>query len=199
MILHDEVKKRMLSRLGAGTVAIELDEQQIQHCFENANNEWSLYSALSQKEDVLLEKIKHNWVELYFQALCKETLGRIRGKFQDGVPMPGIEKIKLDYESLLKESKSEKDELINLLLPIDNKIILAFYVGVGNIPAENVAEVLKKAKEAVGETRGFVKFFIATREETRVECVYPKFITDSEVAQEMNKKVIKLLSELEAK
>lgn len=199
MILTNEIKNRMLFRFGGNTVDVELNDEQINSCYDNATNEWELYSVLSQKEEVILQKIKSNWIEQYFQALCKETLGRIRGKYVDGFPVPGIENVKLDYESLLRESKSEKEELINLLLPSNDKIILAFYVGVGNLPNEEVAAQLKKAKELVGETRGFTKFFIATRDETKIECVYPKFVLDSEIAQEMNKKMLNLLKGLEEK
>lgn len=47
------------------------------------------------------------WVRRYFIALCKETLGRVRGTFGGKVPVPNAD-IQMDYASLLTEGKDEK-------------------------------------------------------------------------------------------
>lgn len=50
------------------------------------------------------------WVRRYFIALCKETLGRVRGTFSGKVPVPDAD-IQMDYQSLLTEGK---DEMVTL-------------------------------------------------------------------------------------
>jgi hypothetical protein len=55
------------------------------------------------------------WVRKYFIALCKEGLGRTRGKFSGELKTPNSE-IKLDYDSLLTEGKDERSKLIEELM-----------------------------------------------------------------------------------
>ena len=50
------------------------------------------------------------WIRKYTLALCKETLGGIRGKYQS-LPIPGAETT-LDYSRLLSEAASEQESLI---------------------------------------------------------------------------------------
>lgn len=61
------------------------------------------------------------WVRRYFTALCKETLGRVRGKFSGKLPIPDAS-AELDYASLLNEGKDEmvtlKTELKEMLARI---------------------------------------------------------------------------------
>lgn len=54
------------------------------------------------------------WVRDYFTALCKETLGRVRGKF-GGVLGVAEAEVTMDYESLLSESKEDKEKLMTRL------------------------------------------------------------------------------------
>jgi hypothetical protein len=50
------------------------------------------------------------WVRDYFTAMCKETLGRVRGKFGGALGVTDAE-VTMDYDSLLSESKDDKDAL----------------------------------------------------------------------------------------
>jgi hypothetical protein len=50
------------------------------------------------------------WVRDYFTAMCKETLGRVRGKFGGSLGVTDAE-VTMDYDSLLSESKDDKDKL----------------------------------------------------------------------------------------
>jgi hypothetical protein len=50
------------------------------------------------------------WVRDYFTALCKETLGRIRGKFGGALGITDAE-VTMDYDSLLSESERDKEKL----------------------------------------------------------------------------------------
>jgi len=52
-----------------------------------------------------------NWVRRYFTALCKETLGRVRGKFGGSLKVPESE-LTMDYSDLLSEGKEEQSKLI---------------------------------------------------------------------------------------
>lgn len=54
------------------------------------------------------------WVRDYFTALCKETLGRVRGKFGGRLGVTDAE-VTMDYESLLSESKDDKVVLMERL------------------------------------------------------------------------------------
>jgi hypothetical protein len=47
------------------------------------------------------------WVRRYFIALCKETLGRVRGTFNGKVPI-GDAELEMDFTSLLTEGKDEQ-------------------------------------------------------------------------------------------
>ena len=55
------------------------------------------------------------WVRRWFTAYVKETLGRVRGKYSGDLKTPDSE-LKMDYDSLLTESKDEKSKLIEELL-----------------------------------------------------------------------------------
>lgn len=83
-------------------------------------------SIIKAPSDVPLDDISFDdlnnpskiWVRRYFTALCKETLGRVRGTFKGKIPIPdaGME---VEYDSLLSEGKDEmvtlKKELSEML------------------------------------------------------------------------------------
>lgn len=50
------------------------------------------------------------WIRRYFIALCKETLGRVRGTFNGRVPMADAD-LEMDYQSLLSEGLDEQQTL----------------------------------------------------------------------------------------
>lgn len=50
------------------------------------------------------------WVRDWFTALCKETLGRIRGKFGGSLGVTDAE-VTMDYDSLLSEATADKEKL----------------------------------------------------------------------------------------
>ena len=184
----ESVKNRVIARLGGPTIVVELDNEQMEGLFVNSIKDWYLYSPLSKLDERKLEEIKGDWIENNFQALCKESLGRIRGKFRDGLPIPGIEKVTLDYDSLLKESEKEKNDLITLLIPPAEKIVLAVYINVGNMNSEDVKFHMSKIQEKMSADKGFKYFFIAVRDqESRIECVYPNFVHNDEIAAKLNK------------
>jgi len=61
-----------------------------------------------------INKPAQNWVRKYFIATCKESLGRVRGKFGGNLKTPDSE-LSLEYDSLLTEGKDEKSKLVEEL------------------------------------------------------------------------------------
>lgn len=57
-----------------------------------------------------LNRPAQNWVRKYLTTYCKETLGRIYGKFSGDLKVPDSD-VKLDYTSLLTEAKDERLKL----------------------------------------------------------------------------------------
>jgi len=68
--------------------------------------------------DIPLDKLRwdrlnspaQTWVRRWFTAYCKETLGRVRGKFSGNLKTPDSE-LTLEYQSLQTEAKDEKTML----------------------------------------------------------------------------------------
>jgi hypothetical protein len=56
-----------------------------------------------------INEVGRQWVRQYMLALCKETLGRVRGKFKT-VPIPGNDLV-LDGDSLIQEGRDEQEKL----------------------------------------------------------------------------------------
>jgi hypothetical protein len=57
-----------------------------------------------------LNNPSQQWVRRWFIGLCKETLGRVRGKYSGNLKTPDSE-LTMDYTSLLTEGKDERDKL----------------------------------------------------------------------------------------
>ncbi len=60
-----------------------------------------------------INQVGRQWIRKYFLALCKETLGMIRQKYQQ-IPIPGGE-VTLDGAELRNEAQQEKTDLITQL------------------------------------------------------------------------------------
>ena len=88
------------------------DEDDRQRCL-NANKD-----IIKLPSDVPIDVVNFDelntpskqWVRDYFTALCKETLGRVRGKFGGNLGVTDAE-VTMDYDSLLNEAKEDKDKL----------------------------------------------------------------------------------------
>lgn len=55
--------------------------------------------------------IAHQWIRQMTLAMCKEVLGRIRGKYQT-IPIPGRD-LQLDGDKLLAESREDRAKLVD--------------------------------------------------------------------------------------
>jgi len=73
-----------------------------------------------------------------------------------------------------------------------DKVILAFYVNVGNMGAKDVSILVERFKKEV-QNDDLIQYFIPIREgESRVECVYPKYVVGEEVEKELEDVISKL-------
>jgi hypothetical protein len=168
--------KKVRSQLGAPIVDVELTEEQMEDLLENAHD---VYFMLCESDKAERNKyFKDFWVKQYFVALCKETLGRIRGKFNGKLSIPGSEVI-LNYKDLLTEAEREKQFLRYLILKDENILIenqqpiLAAYIAVGNLEHSDIEKFIDIIKKKFSEDN-LIKYFITVRgSDTRIECVYP--------------------------
>ncbi len=73
-----------------------------------------------------------------------------------------------------------------------DKLILVFYIDVGNISPSEVAEYIEGIRDntRVGDINEVVQFYIPVRDqETRVECINPKFVTDEDMIKKFEKQI----------
>lgn len=64
------------------------------------------------------------------------------------------------------------------------KIILVHYIGVGNLSIKHADEYLYKIKtEFLPKDDGIINYVIPTREETRVDCLNPKLVSEEDYKQ----------------
>jgi hypothetical protein len=80
-----------------------------------------------------------------------------------------------------------------------NKIILIFYVAVGNMSESNIPEYLNKTADALSESHsenGILAYYIPVRDEkhSRVECINPVHCTQDEY-----KKILRHLNDSQRK
>jgi hypothetical protein len=110
--------------------------------------------------DVPFEKL--SWIDLnnpaqqfvrrWFIATCKETLGRVRGKYSGNLKTPDSELI-MDYQSLLTEGKDEKMKLLEGLIGADGTLTRLKPEKVMEREAL-IAENLNKQKKLTAMPRG---------------------------------------------
>lgn len=64
------------------------------------------------------------------------------------------------------------------------KIILVHYIGVGNLSVKEVEQSLHKiTTELLPKDDCVINYVIPTREETRVECLNPKLVSEEDYKQ----------------
>lgn len=84
------------------------------------------------------------WIRRYFIALCKETLGRVRGYAGGKIPVGNGLTLELEYQSLLTEGK---DEVVVLKKELEDRL--------GKM---NPTEVLKRVSDESGYINNALKF-----------------------------------------
>ena len=83
------------------------------------------------------------WIRRYFIALCKETLGRVRGTFGGKIPVPDAN-MEIEYQSLLSEGK---DEMVTLKKELEDRM--------GKL---NPLEILKRMSSEAEEINKALKY-----------------------------------------
>jgi hypothetical protein len=97
------------NRMGYPVIEIELLDIQFYASYEEAAYEYVARKISSFKYGEVKPSGK-TWIKKYFLALCKETLGMIRKKYQT-IPIPGGQ-MKLDGDELVVEARVEKERLL---------------------------------------------------------------------------------------
>jgi len=77
----------------------------------------------------------------------------------------------------------------------NKKIIIAYYIGIGNLDHSDVEEHIDTISKGLKDEE-LTQYFIPVRDESniRVECVYPKYVVGEEVDEDF-RSVIKRLDE----
>lgn len=103
------------TRLGYPSITVELSDKQIEAAIDIATEDFKIFMATVPEEKYKnIPSIKNIWKKRYALAVCKEILGRVRGKFDPPVTIPGKEKVSIDAKELLAESFEEKNFLFSL-------------------------------------------------------------------------------------
>lgn len=111
--MTEEVKNNIRIMFGYPLRQVELVDDQISVAHSNATSTFELYSTLNEKKE--FEAVKNIWIEKYTLAICKEILGRVRGKFDGKIGSSEESPLFMDYKSLLTEAEKEKYQLVLLL------------------------------------------------------------------------------------
>lgn len=89
-----------------------------------------------------LNRPSQNWVRKYLTSYCKETLGRIYGKFSGDLKVPDSD-VKLDYTTLLTEAKDERLKLNEELMARLERLRPDKMLERKGLEAENLNKALK--------------------------------------------------------
>jgi len=198
MIDATKTIERARRKLGAPIISVELTDEQMTSLLKDSHETFCLYADITDMSKEKRFKIEDAWIKKYFYALCKETLGRVRGKYSGNLTIPGTD-LKLDFESLLLESEREKGFLKYVIFGekdllrqnhVENAV-LAFYINTGNLEHQDIEALVEDVKKKIGKIPGFTMFFLPIKGESKVECIYP---VSSELDEE-GKGVINRLNE----
>ena len=171
---------RARRKLGEPIRNVELTDEQMSSLLKDAHETFYLYANMAGIDKYKQDEIEDVWIKKFFYALCKETLGRIRGKFDGAISIPGTE-LKLDYESLLNEADKEKCFLKYAIFGekellkcnhVDNAI-LVIYINVGNLDNSDVEPYIREIQKKMDAPKGFTTYFLPVRTESKIECIYP--------------------------
>jgi len=97
-----------------------------------------------------LNSIARQWIKSFTLALCKETLGFVRNKFES-IPIPGSD-VRLNGAELLSQGKEEKDKLITGIRENLEKITYQKLLETDNAQSEQMMNILKRIPIPNGRT-----------------------------------------------
>lgn len=114
----------IFGRIGGGLNGIDITGSKVWYHYYEACEE-DRQRCLNENKDIVklpsdvpvnvvnfdeLNTPSKQWVREYFTAMCKETLGRVRGKFGGSLGVTDSD-VTMDYDSLLSEAKEDKEKL----------------------------------------------------------------------------------------
>lgn len=177
-----ELIERTKQKLGYPIIQIEITDSQIAASLQESINTFNMLTSLSCMDDSMKSKIEKGWITKYLFALSKETLGLIRGRFNEVLPDLSVN-ANIDYKHLISDGREDqllltylisKDE--NILRKIKNdKIILSLYLNSNKyLNHEDTIYVIKKLEKLTDAK--IITF--KTEKESRVECVYPNIVSE---------------------
>ena len=82
------------------------------------------------------------WIRRYALALSKETLGQVRSKFGNSIPIPG-ESVSLNGSDLLSQAKEEQEKLRTELIELLDQLTYVKLAEDDKALAENVNSLQK--------------------------------------------------------
>jgi hypothetical protein len=182
MINATKTIERVKRKLGAPVRNVELTDEQMTSLLKDAQETFYLYANMAGMSETEQDIIEDAWIKKFFYALCKETLGRIRGKFDGAINVPGINDLKLDYQSLLEEAGKEKYFLKYAIFKEKELLkcnhiesaILVVYLNIGSMDNSDVDKYIKEIQQKMETPKGFTTYFLPVRTtESRIECIYP--------------------------
>jgi len=180
MINATKTIERARRKLGAPIIDVELTDEQMTSLLKDAQETFYLYAKIAEMPIYKQDEIEDAWIKAYFYALCKETLGRIRGKFGGKITLPGVETT-MEYESLLSESEREKCMLKYLVTKDKETLsfaqtknaVFVMYINSANKDRIETQEMIMDLEKRMKKIPGFTYYLIPTQGETKVECIYP--------------------------
>lgn len=91
----------------------------------------------------------------------------------------------------MKTKKMSKTKKTNETLT--TRPIIVYYINVGKLNNEDATNFVRNSKEIIGKLDGMVQYFIPIRNgETKIECIYPSFISNDDFFKENMIKLKKL-------
>ena len=88
-----------------------------------------------------INSIGKQWIRRFSLALSKETLGQVRGKFGNSVPIPG-DNISLNASDLLSQAKEEQNALRDELKTVLDELTYPKLLETDKDMANNAKDVM---------------------------------------------------------
>lgn len=99
----EELVKKIRFQLGEPILTVELNDQQILYCIDDAAGYWTLLGKQT-------ESVKEFWIERYAYCLALEMLGIVRMKYES-IPLPNSQQAHINWAELFNSAASEKAKL----------------------------------------------------------------------------------------
>ncbi|MDA7494664.1 hypothetical protein N8467_01200 [bacterium] len=92
-----------------------------------------------------INSMGQQWIRRFALALSKETLGQIRGKFGNSIPIPGGDNVSLNASDLLSQAKEEQTALREELAKILDETTYSKLIETDKTMVDNQNAIIKNA------------------------------------------------------